>query len=190
MENRSTTTPGIVAASLLLLVALPASLAAQAAVNSPTAPNGGGLSGGPGGAQLWAVIGEPMAAVTASAPGSMNTDDLFIGSIVTLYPESDLSEVEEHRVGGAMGGTVSLTAAPTTVSEEVTFTLTLPRAGSVRLAVYDMLGRIVAVPVESTHQEGVFTVRWHPDELPAGAYIARLTVDGVEGATLPLQFVH
>jgi len=191
MQNRSTIPLGIcgiLATGLLLLLTLPTGLAAQATLNGATTPNGGGASE-TGGTMLWAVIGEPIT-TTASATGSIDIDDLYIGSIVALYPDADLSDVEEHQIGGAGGAITSLSAAPTTVSDEVTFTLTLARPGVVHLAVYDMLGRTVAVPIDRTHEPGVFSIRWRPGVLPPGQYIARLTVDGVEGSTLPLQFVH
>ncbi len=52
----------------------------------------------------------------------------------------------------------------------------LPEATSVRAAVYDMLGRQVAVLAEGRLASGVREWVWHPEGIPAGVYLLRLQV--------------
>jgi len=48
-------------------------------------------------------------------------------------------------------------------------------AGWVRLAVYDMLGREVAVLVDEQKQPGEYRVTWDASGMPSGVYFYRLT---------------
>ncbi len=48
----------------------------------------------------------------------------------------------------------------------------------VSLRVYDLLGRMVADLVESAQPPGVYTVPWHPDQLPSGMYYYCLRTSG------------
>lgn len=54
------------------------------------------------------------------------------------------------------------------------FTFAVPQAAEVTLAVFDALGRRVAVPVSGRYRAGTHTVRWQPAGLPGGVYLARL----------------
>ncbi len=54
----------------------------------------------------------------------------------------------------------------------------LAGAGPVRLAVYDVTGRQVAVLVDATMNAGRHTVAWDASGLPSGVYIVRLTAGG------------
>lgn len=51
----------------------------------------------------------------------------------------------------------------------------LPAASNVRLAVYDMLGREVAVLMDGEQEAGSYTARFDASPLPSGVYFARLT---------------
>ncbi|GAB5537078.1 MAG: hypothetical protein Rubg2KO_33270 [Rubricoccaceae bacterium] len=67
-------------------------------------------------------------------------------------------------------------AARGVVSVNVPFAL--PEAGPVRLAVYDALGREVAVLVNETHPAGTHRAAFDTRSLPAGVYIVRLEASG------------
>jgi hypothetical protein len=58
----------------------------------------------------------------------------------------------------------------------------LPAAGSVRLAVYDMLGREVALLVDGRKEAGRHSVRFNARQLTSGVYFYRLTADGYQDA--------
>lgn len=59
---------------------------------------------------------------------------------------------------------------------QLRYTLTQP--GHVRLSVYDMLGREVAVLMEGPRPAGAFEQTWRATGLPSGAYLVRLTRQG------------
>jgi hypothetical protein len=54
----------------------------------------------------------------------------------------------------------------------------VPAAGQVTLAVFDVLGREVAVLVRETQGAGIHEVRWVASGLPTGVYLLRLTTGG------------
>ncbi|HIL58420.1 MAG TPA: T9SS type A sorting domain-containing protein, partial [Rhodothermales bacterium] len=60
--------------------------------------------------------------------------------------------------------------------------------GAVRLAVYDLLGREVAVLAEGTRPAGAHTARFDSRALAAGAYLVRLDAGG-QSATRRLTVV-
>jgi hypothetical protein len=55
----------------------------------------------------------------------------------------------------------------------------LPKASSVSLMIFDVLGRQVAVLTQEHFNPGVFSVRWNAGNNPAGVYFYRLEADGV-----------
>ncbi len=80
-------------------------------------------------------------------------------------------------VGGSTAGAgLWLDVAGPNPSRGVTrFAYTLPNALDVRLELFDMLGRCVAVPVAGRLEAGQHGATWHADDaLPNGAYIVRL----------------
>ncbi|GAB5537800.1 MAG: hypothetical protein Rubg2KO_40490 [Rubricoccaceae bacterium] len=62
--------------------------------------------------------------------------------------------------------------------------------GAVRLAVYDALGREVAVLVNGTVRAGNHAAAFEAREMPAGVYVVRLIVDGVSASTRRLTVVR
>ena len=60
-------------------------------------------------------------------------------------------------------------------------TLALPAAAEARAAVYDVLGREVAVLHDGPLAAGSHRLTFHAD-LPAGVYLVRATGDGVRAA--------
>jgi hypothetical protein len=73
---------------------------------------------------------------------------------------------------------VTLTSYPNPLQEQGTIEYTLPEATDVRITVYDVLGRRVAV-LEDSHQEaGRHTARLDGGRLASGVYFGRLETDG------------
>ena len=73
---------------------------------------------------------------------------------------------------------VTLTSYPNPLQEQGTIEYTLPKATDVRITVYDVLGRRVAV-LEDSHQEaGRHTARLEGGRLASGVYFGRLETDG------------
>jgi len=69
---------------------------------------------------------------------------------------------------------LTLTAGPNPFRSRTTFRLTLPEAGPATLAVYDVLGREVALLHDGLLAAGAHAFAWDASALPAGVYLARL----------------
>jgi hypothetical protein len=89
--------------------------------------------------------------------------------------------------GPTAGAEFALTATPNPSSGSPRFTFELPEAADVRLALFDVLGREVAVVVDGARGAGTHHVA--PGEaLPPGVYVARLAT-GSQGASLRVTVV-
>jgi len=64
---------------------------------------------------------------------------------------------------------------PNPFNPTTTLTFTLDQPGTVQLAVYDLLGRQVALLTNGQLQAGTYRVGWDGSPLASGSYIARLT---------------
>lgn len=67
---------------------------------------------------------------------------------------------------------------PNPVRGRTMLAFSLPVAGAVRLAVYDVLGREVAVLLNATRPAGEHAVAFEARPLPSGTYFVRLEADG------------
>ena len=54
----------------------------------------------------------------------------------------------------------------------------LPAAGSARLVIFDMLGRVIETLAEGRQTPGEHSVRWDATGIPAGVYFCRLEAGG------------
>ena len=79
---------------------------------------------------------------------------------------------------GAAPEGFALEAAPNPVRGQATVTFRLPEAGPVRLAVYDVRGRRVALLIDGSRPAGRHTARLDATRLAAGAYTVRLEAAG------------
>jgi hypothetical protein len=66
---------------------------------------------------------------------------------------------------------------PNPFNPVTTIQFALPESGNVRLAVYDVLGREVAVLVDRTMESGSHGVQFDAQDLNSGTYIYRMTTD-------------
>ena len=74
---------------------------------------------------------------------------------------------------------------PNPVAGFTRFDFYLTRKALTRLAIHDLRGHAIAVPLAETELEaGDHTVLWQPRALPEGNYIYQLTADGVSKAKL------
>ena len=67
-----------------------------------------------------------------------------------------------------------LAARPNPFSGHTRLSYVLPSSGRVRLAVYDMTGRQVALLVDRFQAPGRYSVNWHTVDLSPGVYVAKL----------------
>ena len=95
------------------------------------------------------------------------------------YLAGQLTSVTDGPEAGAFG----LAVGPNPALGAATAWVTLDRAADVRVAVYDLLGREVAVVAEGRFAAGETPVALATDALPAGLYVVRLTGDGVSATT-------
>jgi hypothetical protein len=72
----------------------------------------------------------------------------------------------------------AVVASPNPFASRTSLSFTLAEATNVRLAVYDVLGREVAVLVSGRVEAGQHTAVFDAGALAAGAYVYRLSVDG------------
>ncbi len=99
------------------------------------------------------------------------------GDVVLLRVLPPTTTDAEPSDGDASG--LSLDApAPNPVRGPVAFRFSLDRPTAVKLAVYDVLGREVAIVREGTHQAGTHETGFDAGALPSGVYIVRLTANG------------
>lgn len=71
-------------------------------------------------------------------------------------------------------GGYAVSSRPNPSNAGVTITYRIPEAAHVRLAVYDALGREVAVLVDEAREAGEHAVPWDAAALPAGTYLYRI----------------
>ena len=78
---------------------------------------------------------------------------------------------------------------PNPFRESTTIRYSLPQAMHVRLTVYDVLGREVAVLVDRRQEAGAYTVDFEAGSLPAGVYLYRVEMDRL-AATKTMMLVR
>ena len=83
---------------------------------------------------------------------------------------------------GPAASALAMAAFPNPTSGDATVRFTLDHAQDVRVALYDVLGRQVAVVAEGSFGSGESTARVATSELPAGVYVVRLEGEGVAAA--------
>ena len=67
---------------------------------------------------------------------------------------------------------------PNPFNPATTITYAVPQASRVRLEVFDMLGRLVAVLADEQKAPGSYTVVFDARGLPSGTYVYRMTGEG------------
>jgi len=130
------------------------------------------------------------AAVHAAAPNkAFGTDTLWTYSVKTQYPPKAPGSSQSKRSmvyssAQAEGGDLTVAeppaateligAYPNPFNPTMAVDYSLHRKSHVRLLVYDMLGRRVAVLEDSVRPEGRYSVRFDASQLPSGAYVLRM----------------
>lgn len=156
------------------------------------------LYSGRTGAQLHAWYGENSQdryGFAVAGPGDMNADghvDVVVGA-----PDVGTEDGRLYAYSLAcftVAAAASLPAAfalapprPNPATTRTTLGYTLPEASRVRLAVYDVLGRAVAVLADGPREASAHDVTLDASVLPSGTYLVRLTAgDHVETRRLTL----
>ena len=112
---------------------------------------------------------------------------LVIGRDGRLYAETDrgvyrtvepVPVANEQNSPPVANDMVRVNVMPNPVHGWAQVTLRLVEASRVRVAVYDVLGREVAVLAEGRLAAGTHTLPWETGPLPGGVYIARAEAEG------------
>jgi hypothetical protein len=88
--------------------------------------------------------------------------------------------LEGPQGGPAASSLGSVHPCPATTSAVIPFSLAGPCA--VRIEIFDLAGRIVAVPLDGERPAGSGSVVWDAGEAPSGIYLVRMSADGFEAA--------
>ena len=96
---------------------------------------------------------------------------------------SEVSERPVSTTGGPEAGSFRLAVAPNPTAGNATVRVSLDRAQDVRVALYDMLGREVALVAEGQLAAGETPVTVSTSGLPAGIYVLRLTGESAAATT-------
>jgi len=126
-------------------------------------------------------------------PATGESYDLRTTSTITLRPDENprtlrllvgSADYVETKQSVALPSDLQfLPNYPNPFSDQTTLEYVLPEASSVRVAVYDVLGRQVRVLVDEKQDAGRHTVQWNGHDesghrMASGVYLARLVVDG------------
>ena len=114
------------------------------------------------------------------------------GKIIVSDLETGLwvATLAEPETGPAPGDVPTLSAGPNPTVGGLRLTYNLEAEAQVRLSLVDLLGREVAVMQDATESAGPHRPVFNVSGLPAGLYVAVLTVDGVRRATTTLTVVR
>ena len=116
-------------------------------------------------------------APTSSA--SDGTNRTWLGGWTALFQKGFLSGQAVNTTGGPNGETFGLSVGPNPTAGDATVRVSLDRAQRVTVALYDVLGRQVAVVADGAFGEGTTAVRVSTAGLPSGVYVLRLEGEGV-----------
>ena len=200
----------------LLALAVPAAVAQQAAppdvhaVPFATADNAieltvesalaDGLSVAVAGAPSWLRFASPSVPVQPGEGGALARLVFDVGreapvgvpAVVRLDVVAGGAVVATREVRVSVSAPAALDLGspyPNPAAGTVTVPYVVPGAGPARVAVYDVLGREVAVLVDGEHEPGAFEARLPGAAVAAGVYVVRLTA-GAEGRTRSLTVVR
>ncbi len=98
----------------------------------------------------------------------------FAQKVAEPQPTADAVTTEARE---SAGSEVAVMAYPNPFNPSTTLRYELPAQAQVRLAVYDVLGRVVATLVDGPQQAGSYTVAFEASHLPSGTYVYRLETE-------------
>ena len=127
--------------------------------------------------------------VPANAPAGVYTIELRAGDYPDNAEATDSFTLTKDAAAAPVAASASapLTTAPNPFADQTTVRFALDAPAAVRLAVYDALGREVAVLVDETLQAGPHEAVFAAADLPSGTYFALIQAgDRTERQTLTL----
>jgi len=132
------------------------------------------------------TVGQPLVGRTAGTIFATTGGFWPGGGAVTV----DVEAPEQGEAGGLPGRLEFSGPAPNPSRGDVTFALSLPVEGRVRVVILDIQGRAVGHTGKGTLRPGRYRIGWDGRRHPAGVYLARLIVDGHPVATRRLVLIR
>src|SRR5690606_26963792 len=107
------------------------------------------------------------------------SDEVFVGTQQSgLYFKSFSTSTDREDEGEVPGGYRLAQNFPNPFNPSTRIEFDVPEAGTVRLAVFDLLGREVQVLVDGTLKAGHHAVSFEAPGLPGGVYVYQLQAAG------------
>lgn len=133
---------------------------------------------------VWQTLGDGPVAIDVDLDGDGTPEE-------TIEVGDRTTGVGDDPVTSALPRAFALhPATPNPFNPQTTLHYDLPAAGRVRLAVYDVRGRLVRELVNGERPAGRHTVALDARDLPSGVYLVRLTAPGGVTATQPVSLVR
>lgn len=108
----------------------------------------------------------------APADGSVIEGTLSLDSLHAVFRPRSTSEVHAT---AAIPRTARLRTFPNPFNPSTTIQVELPAAAPVRLEIFDLMGRRLAILIDGRVTAGEHEVAWSGEYAPSGVYVARLT---------------
>ncbi|NBC16719.1 MAG: T9SS type A sorting domain-containing protein [Bacteroidetes bacterium] len=135
----------------------------------------GGVHRSTDGGDTWLPLNTGLPSLQVTALALTQDGHVYAGTDEGIYRSVRAIGTDTKRPPGEVPERVQLRANyPNPFNLQTTITYALPRSVAVRLAVYDVLGREVAVLVDDTRPAGQHTVTFEAGDLPSGVYLYRL----------------
>ncbi|MFH1011348.1 MAG: C25 family cysteine peptidase [bacterium] len=115
---------------------------------------------------------------TFQSDASVNDEGFYLDDVIIL--DETISGLDDEAIPEFPGDFVLEQNWPNPFNSETSFRYGLPSRTWVRVAVYDILGREVAVLVNEERQAGFYEARWRPKEAPTGLYFARISAGSTQ----------
>jgi len=118
---------------------------------------------------------------TFENPG--NYDVKIVVRDVILFADSASWTVEAEASGVGWNDTdfipnkLSLSAYPNPFNPETMIAISLPEEGNAVLSIFDIQGREIARLMDGYHSAGIFNIRFNPENIATGIYLAKLSCE-------------
>jgi hypothetical protein len=114
---------------------------------------------------------------TFQSDASVNDEGFYLDDVAVF--DDVISDAYESILPATPSDFVLEQNWPNPFNNRTSFRFGLPSKGHARIAIYDILGRQVAVLVDEDKTPGLYEVGWNPKEMASGVYFVRLEAASV-----------